>query len=326
MFSLVLLAAVCLLVPLIPSSSKVEKPPALTKALAKSGAVAGAPTLSKGTYEVSRNNRSDKTNIQVNAGPLPPDTTSWSDEYRELKARSDRGDLEAASRLFRDTLRCSKYSSLQERIALTLNMYSGGTPPESVLRKYDETLSKLKDEVSSLTQLCASAPPKDVKEAIYPAVKTAATLGNPMAASCFVDGSVLFGENPPSLDTKSDYAQAALQFADQGIRSGNWAMVAILARAYENTPPEYGGRGPLGDLVSPDPLAAYSFLLLERDGISDPNAIENMDRTLESVRAANHFSKEQIAVAQDWANSTYRAYFEGHPFPSGSTVSICDLD
>jgi hypothetical protein len=298
-----------------PATRIGQGPPATNRA------VAGAPTLPDGKHYLPRKIESGRSVTQA-PSPLPPETTSWHDEYRDLKARSDQGDADAASRLFRDTLRCRNYFTLEERVKQTLKMYSDTTPAESVLKHYDQQLAKLKDEVGLLSQLCAGASPEEVKEATYPAVKEAASLGNSMAATCFVDGSVIFDEASSSPSLKSDYAQYAMRFVNEGIQSGNWAMVLILESAYGSTPVEYGGRGTLGDLVQPDPLTQYSFLLLQRDGMTDRTAIENMNQSLAGVSASNHFTNEQMAAAEDWATSIHSTYFEGNPFPSGS-VTIC---
>lgn len=259
----------------------------------------------------------------------PPVNSPWTVVYNELQKRSAAGDPVAAARLFRDTMRCINYVSTKERIDRILNMYSGGLPSEQTLHDYDVALSKLQQELKDATPICGQVDRSKLTQALYSVVLQAAESGDPMAQNCYVDARIFEQSklDPAEMNQiRANYAENALQIAQSGMGSGNWTMVFLLEQAYSSTPADIGERGWLGAIIQPDPLAMYSYLLLEQFGQQAVGSGSNAQAKISRVQDAYKFSSAEIDSAQNWAERVYAAHFAHSVYPNSSTGVVCGIE
>jgi hypothetical protein len=288
-------------------------------------AVGGAPMLK----EASLPRQSLARKFRPASASVPPaPTATWKEEKEALRVAIEMGDAQAAHRLANDTLRCKTFQSLKARVDATVQMYVGPKATPEVLAQQDRRLANMQQEIKTATALCDDTPSSEIDEALYPALKQAALLGDQKAATCLVDGSIFSdAQSRETLDAlRADYKQYSPQIADQAVKSGSWPMVTLLIDAYSDPASPYNAHGWLRDFVDPDPLAAYSYLLLERRGLTNSALQSAMDQTLANLREVHQFSNEQLKTSQLWADQTYSSYFSNQPFPESGDIELCGVD
>jgi len=260
---------------------------------------------------------------------LPPSGAPWEDVYSQLFSRGESGDVRAATRLFEDTIRCNNYLFVSRQIDKILNMYSQATPTERTLRDHDAALLKLENRLKEAVKSCSQVNAGELASVIYSVVRQAALLGNSNAQICYVDAGVFdkahIGANLLS-KVKADYAGHVLQVAQAGIEGGNWAMAFLMEQAYASSPLGIGGRSWLGEVVQPDPLGMYSYLLLEKRGRESRGDDTIISDELMKIRNEYGFSAADVKAASVWAEHMYSVYFSQSPYPDGVVGVTCGAD
>ena len=240
--------------------------------------------------------------------PLPPPGTPLSQILAELRARSDAGDGEAASRLYHDLARCYSVDARAwveslRADQLTAQPTSSKTT-EATLRAYERTLDMAQQRLAKFTQLkqvCAGLD--EAALSTLPATTLrAAQLGDAGARNCYTHRGPLFEmrnllDNPQWL---SDYRANAPSLIEAGLADGDWRMVDMLRYAYSPR-----GNGLIGALVGPDPQMHYRYLKLFRLGADGPQTDE-LDREL--TLAADRLSADQRSAADAWAQDQLRNF------------------
>lgn len=239
--------------------------------------------------------------------PLPPPDTPLAQIFDELKSRSEAGDAEAASRLYRDLMRC-KYSpqwTAADRITVA-NVLA--RKPEHTT---DEMLARAKirlHQADQLATLCAGLDPAVFSQST-PIALHAAQLGDAAARDCYVnrgpdiDFTSLL-DNPQYLTT---YAREAPALIDSALANGDWKMVDMLQYAYNSR-----GGNMISGLVGFNPVEHYRYLRLFSLGADSQNSTVFagwLDTRLEL--AAQALSPEQKANADARAQREYAQNFHG---------------
>ncbi len=234
---------------------------------------------------------------------LPPEGVPLVQVYDELDARAANGDKPAASRLYRDLLRCR---SADGRIA------SGLVTAKYLLSRKSDTLNdhtldyikrRLHDS-DQLEALCNGLTPA-MRESLTPVTLRAARLGDADARDCYVNrgpnldkGTLL--KHPEWLQT---YTREVPALIDAAIADGDWKMVDMLQYAYG-----LDGRNLVSGFLGHDAEQHYRYLKLFSLG-EDSDSASFLDARLES--AADVLTAEQIADADAWALKTYQQHFQG---------------
>lgn len=258
--------------------------------------------------------------------PMPPKGLPWSDVYDMLMERAEDGDAAAADRLYGDTLHCRRYRSIAAQVNDEVSSYKQPDLSPAMLRYLDKRLAALERELTLYTSVCKGVDPKALKTALVPVVKQAAVLGNQAAQSCYVSGDLFRDDTYDDADhvaEKSDYAKLLPGFVVDGLHAGNWRTVRLMEDAYSEPMPQFNGPGTwLNQVIKPDPLSNYSYLLLERRGMG-ASATQLFDDKLSDIVRSNKFSDAKIAAARAWADETYSTYFAGSPFPKSRNFTYC---
>lgn len=239
--------------------------------------------------------------------PLPPSGTPLAQIFDELKARSAAGDAKAASRLYRDLMRC-KYSPQWTATDRTMAARTLAQKPDDTSDRMLAHAQNRLDQADHLATLCAGLDPALFNQST-PIALHAAQLGDPAARECYVhrgpalDSTSLL-DNPQYL---TNYTQEAPGLIDAALDDGDWRMVAMLKYAYHS----HGG-SMISGLVGFDPVEHYRYLKLFRLGAdkqNSPDYTQSIDTRLEL--AAQALSPEQKASADTWAQHEFTQNFHG---------------
>lgn len=238
---------------------------------------------------------------------LPPPDTPLAQMFDELESRSKAGDAAAASRLYRDLMRC-KYSSrwianIQTKTAQILDQNLDNASDDLLARE-----QKWLDHADKLSTLCAGLDPVVFNQAT-PATLRAAQLGDTAARDCYVfrgpaiDATSLL-DNPQYL---ASYRREAPALIQAGLAAGDWKMVDMLQYAYATR-----GWSMVSGLVGYDPLQHYRYLKLFSLGagpLDSPDSHGNLGNRL--ALAAQALSVEQKTAADQWAEQIHAQNFHG---------------
>lgn len=244
--------------------------------------------------------------------PLPPEGTPLAQTYDELKARADSGDADAASRLFRDSYRCTlAQESLTNTPTIAARLLEGDTSKLSAeeLTRREKYLASLENYLGTARRVSQSCAGLDEKPLLLtPIVLEASRLGDVSASDCYVSGYMLSDsglfDHPEWLQ---EYKDNVLEIAQSAVARGDWGMVALLQHAYARD--GYATLG-LRQLVRPDPVQNYRYLRLRRLGANNENA-PYYDKELAFV--AHGLSTDEVAAGDAWAQDIYQRYFSAAP-------------
>jgi hypothetical protein len=253
---------------------------------------------------------------------LPPPGAPLKDTFDDLKARADAGDAAAASRLFHDLQRCAEAQRLGQFLPAMANRMLDSNPPSSPggidrsERQLDWVQRGLELQQDSAA-MCAGLSPSQ-QAALVPSTLTAAQLGDPQAADCYVGANL--NAWPDVLDNPdwiSDYKNYALPLANAAVQQGDWAMVGLLASANAGNP---RSNNMLSQLTGTDPVQAYTYAKLmslgQPDGTTPSSRSTNALSTLSS-----QLTPEQIQAADAQAQSMYQQYFNATPRQTGQVMN-----
>ena len=245
--------------------------------------------------------------------PLPPSGTPLTQIFDGLKARSDAGDGQAASRLYHDLETCRRWRAEKSMVAeLVPNLLDADTTKsspeelEQTERWLGLTQQKM-DFVRKNSALCTGTDLDQLDETV-PAMLAAARTGNTRALDCYL--SLDIGTIPGRLmdhpEWLSQYKQNAAALTQTALEHGDWRVVRLLQYAYSagSSGSDLLGRA-LG--ADPEPEQQYRYYRLERLGASGDYA-KQLDV---QHQWPSTLSAEQIAAADAWAQDTYTRYFDG---------------
>ena len=232
------------------------------------------------------------------------------DIFSDLKSRADAGDADAASELYRDLGKCARTkelaASLPKIIPAMLDRDTSTASAETLSRR-DSLLANMQTQLSYVERnqpFCAGLDDATLQQYV-PATLKAAQLGDVKAARCYLGGEMTMA--PGLLDHPEwlgDFKQNAMTLADRGIQQGDWGIAGLLGHAYAG----FFASSFLTQMTGTDPAKAYQYLKLQRLG-ADGAFTDKLDSRLNT--AAQELTPDQIAQADQWAQSTYDAHFAG---------------
>lgn len=158
----------------------------------------------------------------------------------------------------------------------------------------------------------------------YKAIRNAALAGDDNARRCFIQG---YFEDPYSKDyiseeQSAEYVPLAKKFIESSIESGDWGVVRWLARVTIHVSDGLLREAyPIGS-EHPDTIYKMNYLMVlsgrTQYGTNDAGRIVGV------LRSNGTLSPEQIRVAEEWAQETYRNYFIATPNTGPTDVaSFC---
>lgn len=238
---------------------------------------------------------------------LPPPDTPLADIWDDLDARAAAGDADAASRQYRDLMRCdyaSYWIPRESDNAASILAHDSQELNEDVLDFAQRQL----DHVAKLHALCDGLEPSTFNQ-ITPVMLRAAKLGDPAARDCYVHrgpyadpASML--KNPRYL---SQYTRDAPPLIDAALAEGDWKMVDMLQHAYAAR-----GGSLISGLVESDPVQHYRYLKLFSLGSHRQNDEEHPSVDEQRLaEAAKALAPHQIAQADGWAQREFDQHFRG---------------
>lgn len=243
----------------------------------------------------------------VTLPPLPPVGTPLAQNFGDLLARSQRGDADAATRLYRKLARClTAEAAIRESALLAEDALAEPTDETSTEAQRNRLdLAQRKNEAATrLKSLCAGVTDAMLGH-LASATLQAARLGDAAARDCYVHRGPL--ANPADMIDRPEslgvYRTEIPALIEKALEQGDWKMVDMLAYAYQP-----GNVSVLGGAVGHDRLQHYRYLKLFRLG-ADAAATPGLDRRLDE--AANTLAPEQRAEADAWAQSMFERHFSG---------------
>jgi len=290
-------------------------------AAARSRAAARNENSTARTRRIIHQKTPGGTAAKDDAAFLPPPGAPLKDIFDDLKARADAGDAAAASRLFHDLQRCAEAQRLGQFLpALANRMLDGNLPSspggidrsERQLDWMQRGLELQRDSAS----MCAGLLPGQ-QAALVPSTLTAAQLGDPQAADCYVGANL--NAWPGVLDNPdwiSNYKNYALPLASAAVQQGDWAMVGMLASANAGNP---RSNNMLNQLTGTDPVQAYTYAKLM--SLGQPEGTTPSTRSTNALSTlSSQLTPEQIQAADTQAQSMYQQYFDATPRQTGQVM------
>lgn len=241
--------------------------------------------------------------VTATAFVLPQTGAPLVDIRSELMERAQAGDASAASRLFRDTMKCIRANEARAQAEVVLS-----TPPidnlsEEQTQLQEAMFKRIQSDIQTTKRLCEGTDEQQLADSAAPVAKAAAQLGDLDAATCYIGPGLPRTREQLQPDAVADYQQNSLLFVKHGIENGDWRFVGLMAHAY-------AGAGMLRDLfallVRADPKRAYAYTRLLREGAQGEYALQ-LDRQLAAM--AQRVQTEDIKTADGWAQNMYQQYF-----------------
>lgn len=298
-----------------PDAAKADAP---KPAAADAEAAKGSPAQ---TRRIVRQKTPTGTAANNAAASLPPSGTPLKDIFDELKARADAGDAAAASRLFHDLQQCATAQRLGQFLPAVANRVLDGNLPSSpgAIDRGERQLDWMQRGLAfaqDSASMCAGLSSSQMA-ALVPTTLTAAQLGDPQAANCYVGANL--NAWPGVLDNPnwiSDYKNNALPLASAAVQQGDWAMVGMLASANAGNP---HSNNMLNQLTGTNTAQAYTYAKLM--SLGQPAGTPPSNRSTNALAdLSSQLTPEQIQAADAQAQSMYQQYFDATPRQTGQVM------
>ena len=261
---------------------------------------------------------------QYNGDLQPPRNTTWAEIEKTFLPSAERGDIEAIEKVYASTLQCHNYFHLRRNIDAIINQMKGDNVPSWMLESYGRKLAEVQKALADTSAMCEDVSERDVEALLMKSVRLAAEQGDGSAQACYLSGALFGPYDSQAEAAKKAYEADAIRIADEGLRAGNWEILAILANAFsEGQGDDY--RGWIGRYVSASPVAQYAILYLIKSGMSATGTstgtsrqgpFVNLDGALEALKESSKLSSDEVRRAESWAEDAYVRRFSNHPFPS----------
>lgn len=250
------------------------------------------------------------------AAMLLPRDVRLADFFSELQARTDAGDVAAATRLYRDLSICRSIRSI--------DLATSGFSSEILSERIDEmkpeqlesyrarldVVESNKQSMQRLRDMCGGVS-KTMLDSMVPNLRKAAQLGEEHARACYLSRGPNYDarglvSHPEWLES---YRSSVSSLVSSGIEAGDWKVVDILRNAYQ---PD--AEGMLTGVLGSDPYQYYRYLKLYRLG-AEPYRVDKLNEQL--AAAAARLTQDQLAEADAWAENIFHRNFNA----SNSTES-----
>lgn len=267
------------------------------------GEATEAPPSSAG-----KKRRSEKTARA--GGSLPPPFAPLTEIFSDLQTRANAGDVEAATRLYRDLSLCNRSGETTSAISRMSDEVLGAnlkTMDPMRLQYFQNELDSVElnaQALQNLNRLCDGVG-EEMFDRLIPNLRKAAELGESYARACYL-------QRGPSYDMRSLTREPALletyrgevsSLIEAGVADGDWRVVDVLRDAYQP-----GSRSLLGGMLGADAEQYYRYLKLYRLG-AEPYRVEQIEQEL--AAAAKALTPAQLADADGWAQDTFQQKFQG---------------
>lgn len=270
---------------------------------------AGVSASSAGVEDVPADGKASAAATPLRtAARLPPRDARLKDVFSDLQARANAGDVAAATRLYRDLSLCSRFRGMgwaNSRLADELLSERVETMEPGQLGNYRsqlEAVESREQNAQKFHDLCDGTSDA-MLDSLVPNLRKAAQLGEESARACYLalgpnyDARGLMN-HPEWLNA---YRSSVSSLIDSGIAAGDRRVVNILRNAYQP-----GSDSLLAGVLGSDSDRYYRYLKLYRLG-APPNDSRNLDQQL--IAAAAELEPEQLADADNWAETTFRQNF-----------------
>lgn len=242
------------------------------------------------------------------------DTQPLKDVFTDLSAQAKAGNVDAATRLYRDLSRCRSLPSTESAISSLSDDILKRVVDEmdsSQLESYQSELESVeinKSSLQNLHHLCDGVTDTMYGSRFW-ALQTAAELGDPYARACALQQGPGFdmqglASRPQLIE---QYRISAPSLIQSGLAAGDWRVVEILNDAYGPN-----SNSLLSGVLDADPVQRYRYLKLYRLGYHLENGPYSsvLDRRL--AEAASSLTAAQLANADGWAQDTFHGQFRGN--------------
>ena len=246
---------------------------------------------------------------------LSADTQPLKDVFTDLSVQAKAGNVDAATRLYRDLSRCRSLPSTESAISSLSDDILKRVVDEmdaSQLESYQSELESVeinKSSLQSLRHLCDGVTDSMYGSRFW-ALQRAAELGDPYARACALQQGPGFDMHGLASQPQliEQYRISAPSLIQSGLAAGDWRVVEILNDAYG---PDSNSL--LSGVLDGDPVQRYRYLKLYRLGYHLENGLYSsaqLDRRL--AEAASSLTAAQLADADSWAQDTFQGQFRGN--------------
>jgi hypothetical protein len=250
---------------------------------------------------------------------MPPPFQPLTEVFDDLQARANAGDVEAATRLYRDLSLCKGSQQTMSALVRSSDEVMGAkldTMEPTRLQYFQNELDSVElnqQALQNLHRLCDGVG-DGALDRLIPNLRKAAELGESYARACYL-------QRGPSYDMRALTREPALletyrgevsSLIEAGMADGDWRVVDVLRDAYQP-----GSRSMLGGMLGADAQQYYRYLKLYRLG-AEPYRVEQIDEDL--AAAAKSLTPAQLAEADGWAQDTFQQKFHGSGGSTEQTI------
>jgi hypothetical protein len=250
---------------------------------------------------------------------MPPPFEPLTEVFDDLQTRANAGDVEAATRLYRDLSLCKGSQETISALVRSSDEVMGAkldTMEPTRLQYFQNELDSVElnqQALQNLHRLCEGIG-EGALDRLIPNLRKAAELGESYARACYL-------QRGPSYDMRALTREPALletyrgdvsSLIETGMADGDWRVVDVLRDAFQP-----GSRSMLGGMLGADAQQYYRYLKLYRLG-AEPYRVPQIEQDL--ATAAKSLTPAQLADADGWAQDTFQQKFHGSGSSTEQTI------
>lgn len=256
---------------------------------------------------------------------LPPEDTPWPQLYGALEDRASRGDAAAASRLYKDLLRCQSYWAARDAAQYFLASTSSVADSQLDLENGSNMAQSLSATLADGKAMCGETSPEKLAEKRYTVLLQAANTGSESAAECFTISAPSTPQMGQEGGLRNEYKADATRFMHQGIVNGSWKMVSQMATYYDWSSRPTESRW-LTELWPDDPRKAYLYTAVQMIGAQSAGYDDEVNALQGAMRELSrriHWSSGEHQATLQQATGIYRDYFSASPYVRRNDLVWC---
>ncbi len=251
----------------------------------------------------------NRTVVKERVLTSPPTVNPMSSYLATLEDLADKakhGDREAASLMTEYSNHCSALKNFADISDMYLGWNTDGMSRQD-LEAYESSLDAMQKMLQKYQGFCKSYGDYLINSQLNN-LQTAGELGDVNAQHCLIADVTDLSNAKISSEDLDKHRNAALSFADDGLKQGDWNVVKLMRDAY--TPTSYFRKNNAALLVQSDTMMAYRYAKLLQLG-NAPVTSTDMEFYVSNLQP------DDIKVADAWADDAYKQYFLGNPTYKG---------
>jgi hypothetical protein len=241
--------------------------------------------------------------------------------FDKYSLAAERGDSEAASRLFRESKECLIVEQIDTRLsALISDKHSSLNYLDSrdSVAKRSTDLNKTAGaaaEADASRAMCAGLEGRLDNEKMYGIALRAAELGDTEATACFISAPWTVEAAAVDIAKAKEYGAEAKVIGDQALAAGDWRVVRALANAAAGS--SAVGYAPYIHHLDHAAQLRYTELLRlgAAPGSSDAN---NLDLAINIL--SSEMTPAEVSAAEQWARKMYSGKYSTIPYHMASSA------